>query len=59
MSFGTTVKPIFFSDDADLLDKIKSKGWDVQRPSKTAVGIPILKYMYFDAMEKYIIIGCV
>jgi hypothetical protein len=28
-SFGTTVRPIFFSDDVDLLDKIKSKGWDV------------------------------
>ena len=53
MSFGTTVKPIFFSDDADLLNKIKSKGWDVQRPSKTAIGIPILKYMYLDAMKKY------
>jgi hypothetical protein len=48
MSFGTTVRPIFFSHDADLLDKIKSKGWDVQRPSKTAVGIPILKYIPSD-----------
>jgi hypothetical protein len=53
MSFGTTVKPIFFSDDADLLNQIKSKGWDVQRPSKTAIGIPILKYMYLDAMKTY------
>lgn len=53
MSFGTIVKPIFFSDDADLLNKIKSKGWDVQRPSKTAIGIPILKYMYLDAMKTY------
>jgi hypothetical protein len=43
----------FFSDDADLLNKIKSKGWDVQRPSKTAIGIPILKYMYLDAMKTY------
>jgi hypothetical protein len=53
MFFGTIVKPIFFSDDADLLNQIKSKGWDVQRPSKTAIGIPILKYMYLDAMKTY------
>jgi hypothetical protein len=53
MSFGTTVQPIFFSDDADLLNQIKLKGWDVQRPSKTAIGLPILKYMYLDAMKTY------
>jgi hypothetical protein len=51
--FSALVKPIFFSDDADLLNKIKSKGWDVQRPSKAAIGIPILKYMYLDAMKTY------
>ena len=53
LSFGGTVKPIFFSDDTNLIARVKEKGWHVLLPSKTAVGIPILKYMYMDVMKHY------
>lgn len=52
-SFGTGVKPVFFSDDQHLYKGIKEKGWDVIPPTKTAIGVPILKYMYLKVMKKY------
>ena len=53
LSLGGIVKPIFFSNDSNLIARVKEKGWDVLIPSKTAVGIPILKYMYMDVMKEY------
>ncbi|XP_052061777.1 uncharacterized protein LOC127701844 [Mytilus californianus] len=53
ISFGTVVKPVFFSDDQNLSKEIKEKGWDVIPPTKTAVGVPILKYMYLEVMKRY------
>lgn len=47
------VNPVLFTDEPGLAAEAKSRGWNVLPVTKTAVGIPILKYMYLQAMSKF------
>lgn len=52
-SLAPHVKAVLFSDNPDLRTRVQNKGWDVMIPRKSPIGVPILKYMYIDVMEKY------
>lgn len=47
------ITPVLFTDEPALAAEAKSRDWKVLPVTKTAVGIPILKYMYIQAMGKF------
>ncbi|CAG2249818.1 unnamed protein product [Mytilus edulis] len=47
------VRSVFFTNEEDLASRVKSMGWSVLPIVQSAVGIPILKYMYTDTMLKF------
>ncbi|XP_060080108.1 uncharacterized protein LOC132559499 [Ylistrum balloti] len=47
------IQPILFTNETLLAQEAVEKGWDVLPVRKAGRGVPILKYMYKDAMEKY------
>ena len=51
LSLKPHVVPILFSNESDLSQKVKAKGWTVLPVSRTGGGIPVLKQMFLDAMN--------
>ncbi|XP_033754626.1 uncharacterized protein LOC117337647 [Pecten maximus] len=47
------IQPILFTNEALLTEEANEKGWTVLPVRKAGRGVPILKYMYKDAMERY------
>ncbi|XP_052818627.1 uncharacterized protein LOC128244645 isoform X2 [Mya arenaria] len=54
MSLNPFVIPVVFTNDSDVAADCSRKGWKVLPVLITAAeGVPVLKYMYRDVMEKY------
>lgn len=53
LSLKPFVQPILFTNESDLKQRVLKKGWTVLPISKSGSGIPILKYMYLDAMKTF------
>jgi len=47
------VKPVLFTNEEELGNRVRSMGWSILPVTKSAIGIPILKYMYLDAMANF------
>ncbi|XP_062578077.1 uncharacterized protein LOC134247110 [Saccostrea cucullata] len=43
------ISPIFFTNDTDLMTRVRNKGWNVHPVVKTGIGIPVLKDMFLAA----------
>ncbi|XP_069113653.1 uncharacterized protein [Argopecten irradians] len=47
------IQPVLFTQETLLAEEATEKGWAVLPVRKAGRGVPILKYMYKDAMERY------
>lgn len=51
-SFKPVINPVIFTNDTILAKEAETSGWTVRNISKTAEnGLPVLKYMYIDAIK--------
>ncbi|OWF55609.1 uncharacterized protein LOC110458058 isoform X2 [Mizuhopecten yessoensis] len=54
LEFKPVIQPILFTNETLLKEEAVEKGWDVLPIRMSGRGVPILKYMYRDVMEKYV-----
>ncbi|KAK7114843.1 uncharacterized protein [Littorina saxatilis] len=47
------IRPVLFTNSSKLEAQARSHGWETLPVSKVAIGVPILKYMYLDAIKKF------
>ncbi|PVD21434.1 hypothetical protein C0Q70_19607 [Pomacea canaliculata] len=46
------VQPVLFTNSSSLAEQARAHGWQTLPVSREAVGVPILKNMYLDAMDR-------
>nr|KAG5686860.1 hypothetical protein BaRGS_003550 [Batillaria attramentaria] len=46
------IVPVVFTNSSRVASRAEENGWHVLPISQTAVGVPILKYMYLDVMAR-------
>lgn len=47
------VQPVLFTNSSSLAEQARAHGWQTLPVSREAVGVPILKNMYLDAMDRF------
>lgn len=47
------IRPVLFTNSSDLGHQARAYGWDTLPVTRTAVGVPILKFLYMDAMKSF------
>ena len=49
-----TVVPVLFTNSKVQADRARRHGWHTLPVTKTAVGVPVLKYMYRDVVKRWV-----
>ncbi|XP_076449192.1 uncharacterized protein LOC143285679 [Babylonia areolata] len=47
------VTPVLFSNETEMTSQAQKFGWETLPVSRTAIGVPVLKNMYLDAMSNF------